>query len=449
MASRSRLDSVSTKRRRIATLAKQSPPMSFTTLAHHMDLDWLREAFRLTRKDGAAGVDGQTAAEYAVDLDANLQSLLNRAKSGTYKAPPVRRVHIPKGKGDETRQIGIPTFEDKVLQRAVAMVLESVYEQDFLDCSYGFRPGRSAHQALQSFRDQMMEMRGGWVIELDIRKFFDNLDHAHLREMLSRRMRDGVLKRLIGKWLKAGVLEDGCLHRPQAGSPQGGVVSPLLSNVYLHYVLDTWFAEEVLPRLKGQGFLVRFADDAIMGFARESDARRVLEVLSKRFSRFGLTLHPTKTRLLKFTRPPYRDPPKWRASSTRPETFDLLGFTHYWSRSLRGNWVVKRKTAGARLSRSLHAINQWCRTHRHQKVAKQHEMLSRKLSGHYAYFGITGNYAALRVFWHGVQRSWKKWLSRRSQRSYIDWERFRRLLERYPLPEPEVVHSVYRNVAKR
>ena len=410
-----RLDSVSTKRQRIATLAKQAPTMSFTTLAHHIDLDWLREAYRLTRKDGAAGTDGQTAADYAVNLEANLRSLLDRAKSGTYKAPPVRRVHIPKGKGNETRPIGIPTFEDKVLQRAVTMVLESVYEQDFLDCSYGFRPGRSPHQALQSFREQMMAMRGGWVLEVDIRKFFDHLGHGHLREMLSRRIRDGVLKRLIGKWLKAGVLEDGCLHRPKAGSPQGGVISPILSNVYLHHVLDTWFEQEVLP---------------------------------KRFARFGLTLHPAKTRLVRFTQPPYRDPPKGRDPSSRPGTFDLLGFTHYWGRSLRGNWVVKRKTARDRLSRSLHTINQWCRKYRHRSLADQHRALCRKLQGHYAYYGITGNYAALRCFWQGVQRRWKKWLSRRSQRAYLDWPRFRRLLERYPLPLPVVVHSVYRPRSK-
>lgn len=449
MAGTSRPGSVSTKRQRIATLARQAPTMAFTTLAHHIDLDWMREAHRLTRKDGAVGIDGQTAADYAANLEANLQSLLDRAKSGTYKAPPVRRVHIPKGTGSETRPIGIPTFEDKVLQRAVVMVLESVYEQDFMDCSYGFRPGRSPHQALQAFRGQMMEMRGGWVLEVDIRKFFDNLDHSHLREMLDRRIRDGVLKRLIGKWLKAGVLEEGHLHRPPAGSPQGGVISPILANVYLHYVLDTWFEQDVRPRLKGRAFLVRFADDAVMGFACESDARRVLEVLSKRFARFGLTLHPTKTRLVKFTRPPFRDPLQEGDHSQRPGTFDLLGFTHYWGRSLRGNWVVKRKTARDRLSRSLRAINQWCRAYRHQKVAVQHAALNRKLQGHYAYYGITGNYAALHSFWKGVQRRWRKWLSRRSQRAYVSWDRFYRLLERYPLPPPVIVHSALRPVANR
>jgi group II intron reverse transcriptase/maturase len=222
---------ISTKLDRIAEQARQAPELAFTTLAHHIDIDWLREAYRRTRKDGATGVDGQTAAEYAANLESNLQSLLDRAKSGTYRAPAVRRVHIPKGDGSQTRPIGIPTFEDKVLQRAVAMVLEAVYEQDFFDGSYGFRPGRSAHQALEVLQHEAVCMAGGWVLEVDIRKFFDTLDHAHLRELLRRRVRDGVLLRLIGKWLNAGVMESGELSYPDAGTPQGGVVSPLLANV--------------------------------------------------------------------------------------------------------------------------------------------------------------------------------------------------------------------------
>ena len=234
---------------RIAELARQAPSLSFTTLAHPIDLQWLHEAFQRTRRDGATGVDGQTAEDYAVNLMDNLQGLLDRAKSGTYRAPPVRRVHIPKGTGSETRPIGIPTFEDKVLQRAVVMVLEPLYEQDFYDCSYGFRPGRSAHQALQTLWEQLMATGGGWVVEVDIRKFFDTLDHGRLRELLQRRMRDGVLVRLIGKWLNAGVLEGDVLTIPEQGTPQGGVISPLLANIYLHYVLDEWFEQLVKPCL--------------------------------------------------------------------------------------------------------------------------------------------------------------------------------------------------------
>jgi len=261
MAGASKPGDMSTRRQRIAELAKQSPQMGFTSLAHLIDIDWLYEAYRRTRRDGAPGVDGQTAQDYEADLAGNLQALLDRAKSGSYRAPPVRRVHIPKGTGPETRPLGVPTFEDKVLQRAVALVLEAVYEQDFLDCSFGFRPGRSAHQALEALRQQTMQMGGGWIVEVDIRKFFDTLDHAHLRDLLQLRVRDGVLLRLIGKWLNAGVLEDGDLSFPEAGTPQGGVISPLLANVYLHYVLDVWFEREVKPRLRGPAFLIRYADD--------------------------------------------------------------------------------------------------------------------------------------------------------------------------------------------
>ena len=278
MANTPRLDAVSTKRQRIAELARDAPEMVFTSLAHHIDMHVLRAAYAATRKDGAVGLDGQTAADHAVHLEANLQSLLDRFKSGQYVAPPVRRVHIPKGDGRKTRPIGIPTFEDKVLQRAVVMVLESVYEQDFRDCSFGFRPGRSAHQALQHLWEQTMVMGGGWVIDLDIQGFFDVLDHSHLRGFLDRRVRDGVLRRAIDKWLKAGVLEDGRVSRSVLGTPQGGVVSPLLANIYLHHVLDVWFTTEVQPRLRGRSVLVRYADDVVIVLEQESDAHRVWDV---------------------------------------------------------------------------------------------------------------------------------------------------------------------------
>src|ERR1700686_4973987 len=345
----SKPDDPYTRQQRIAQLAKQAPQMGFTSLAHHIDLRWLYQAYLQTRRDGAVGVDGQTAEDYEANLLGNLQGLLDRAKSGTYRAPPVRRVHIPKGTGPETRPLGIPTYEDKILQRAVVMVLEALYEQDFRDCSYGFRPGRSAHQALWQ---QTMAGGGGWIVEVDIRQFFDTLDHAHLRELVQRRVRDGVLLRLIGKWLNAGVLEEGTLTKPEAGTPQGGVISPLLANIYLHYVLDVWFKEEVQPRLRGRAFLIRYADDFVMGFACEEDARRVLEVLPKRFGKFGLTLHPEKTRLVPFTKPSLRD----QERQSMPGTFDLLGFTHFWGLSRRGFWVVKRRTARSRFRRALTRI---------------------------------------------------------------------------------------------
>ena len=256
-------ETISTKQQTIAAQARQAPEMSFTSLNHYIDLDWLREAYRRTRKDGAVGVDNQTAEAYAEHLEENLQDLLNRAKSGLYRAPAVRRAHIPKGDGSSTRPIGIPTFEDKVLQRAVVMVLEPIYEQDFVDCSYGFRTGRSAHQALQTWQTQLVRHGGGWVVELDVQRFFDTLDRAHLRTFLRRRVRDGVLLRLIGKWLNAGVLEEGNLSYPDAGTPQGGVISPLLANIFLHEVLDAWFERDIKPRLKGWAVLIRYADDGV------------------------------------------------------------------------------------------------------------------------------------------------------------------------------------------
>jgi len=436
------LSTVSTKLRRIAELAKQSSERVFTSLAYHLDLEWLCEAYRRTRKDGAPGVDGRSAWDYEKQLEENLRSLLNRAKAGCYQAPPVRRVHIPKGSSGETRPIGIPTVEDKILQRGIAMLLEAVYEQDFLDCSYGFRPGRSAHQALQAFWDQATRQRGGWVLEVDISKFFDNLEHHHLRQLVRHRVRDGVLLRLIDKWLHAGVLEAGQLSYPSSGSPQGGVISPLLANIYLHYVLDRWFTEQVQPCLRGRAFLIRYADDFVIGFVRQDDAQRVQEVLPKRFARYGLTLHPEKTRLIDFSRPAQQ-----ASGGTGSGTFKFLGFTHYWGRSYRGVWVIRRKTDSHRLRRSLQGIRVWCRSNRHLPLGEQHTRLSRKLRGHYAYYGITGNQRSLQAFREQVRRIWRTWLSRRNRQDQITWETFARLEKRYSLPPPRIVHSVCGRVA--
>jgi RNA-directed DNA polymerase len=444
MAGTSEPTTVSTKLQRIAELARNAPRMVLLTLAHHIDVEFLREAYRRTRKDGAVGVDGETAAQYAANLEGNLQSLLERFKSGSYHAPPVRRVHIPKGDGRSLRPIGIPAFEDKVLQRAVAMILEAVYEQDFLDGSYGFRPGRSAHQALEALRQALMSMHGGWVIEVDIKSYFDTLVHKHLRDFLDLRVRDGVIRRAIGKWLKAGVMTEGVVEHPEAGTPQGGVISPLLANVFLHEVMDKWFATEVRPRLKGRAELIRYADDLVIVCEHEEDARRMMAVLPKRFGRYGLTLHPEKTRLLRFVRPPKDGRGLKGPRSPGPpaaRSFDFLGFTHYWGRSLRGAWVVKKRTANSRLSRALRRINEWCREHRHLPLAEQQRQLGQKLTGHYGYFGVTGNSQSLACFYEEVLRLWRRWLGRRSQRGHLVWDHFKRLLGRYSLPHPRIVHS--------
>ena len=440
---------VSTKQERIATLAKQSPQMAFTSLSYLMDIDWLKEAYRRTRKDGAVGVDGMSAEDYEQDLEGNLQRLLDRANSGTYRAPPVRRVHIPKGgSSTETRPLGIPTLEDKILQRAIVMLLEPIYEQDFWDCSYGFRPGRSAHDALKSFRDQTMNCRprGGWVYEVDIRKFFDNLDHSHLRQFLRLRVRDGVLLRLIDKWLKAGVMEDGSVSYPESGSPQGGVISPIISNVFLHYVLDLWFEHDVKPRLRCGAYLIRYADDFVIGFRDHRDAQRVMDVVPKRFGKYGLTVHPTKTKLVPF-RPP-SSTARRGSPAERPGTFDLLGFTHYWARSLKGYWVVKLKTASDRFSRAVRSIDSWCRDHRHWSLSEQQKKLNEKLRGHYAYYGVTGNSEALSRFRWEVDRRWRKWLDRRNRERSMTWQTFRRLLQRYPLTPVRTSRSIFKRAAK-
>jgi RNA-directed DNA polymerase len=434
-------ENVLTKQQRIAELARKNPKMVFTSLNHYLDFEWLKEAYARTRKDGATGVDGQTAKEYAENLDTNLTSLLERMKSGAYKAPPVRRVHIPKGDGS-TRPLGIPTFEDKIAQRAIAMLLESIYEQDFLGCSYGFRPGRSAHQALQALRNGILDLRAMWIIDVDVRKFFDSLEHSHLRQILDQRVRDGVIRRLIDKWLSAGVTEEGRFFRVEDGTPQGGVISPILANIFLHFVLDRWFETEVKPRMQGPSFMVRYADDLIMGFRNEMDARRVFRVLGKRLERFELRLHPEKTRLVDFRHSPvWAANPRARCKPVRqPQAFNFLGFTHCWMATRRHRWTVCQITAKDRYARSLKGISQWCRWHRHDPILEQHLALSRKLRGHFAYYGITGNSRKIQKFARRVTHIWKKWLCRRSRKSYISWDKFDDFLVNHPMPKPKLVH---------
>lgn len=416
--------------------------MVFTSLNQYLDLEWLKEAYARTRKNGAAGVDGQIAEQYAENLDANLTSLLERMKSGSYKAPPVKRVNIPKLDGT-FRPIGIPTFEDKVAQRAVGMILEAIYEQDFLDCSYGFRPKKSAHQALRALRNQILDLRAMWLIDVDLRKFFDSLDHGQMRKILDQRVRDGVIRRLIDKWLSAGVMDNGRYSSVEEGTPQGGVVSPILANIFLHEVVDKWFEREVKPRMRKACFMVRYADDLVMGFMEESDAGRVYQVLSKRVERFGLKLHAEKTRLVDF-----RHPPAWtakpgfqRRARRQPQNFNFLGFTHVWALSRQSRWVVYQVTAKDRYARAVKGIKDWCREHRHDPLVRQHKALSQKLRGHLTYYGITGNSRRIRNFAKRVERIWHKWLCRRSRKSYIPWENFRAFLKNYPLPKANVVHS--------
>jgi RNA-directed DNA polymerase len=426
---------LSTKRQRIAELARTKPGTALFLLHNVIDLEWMQEAYELTRKDGATGIDGVTATRYEANREANLVDLLERIKSGRYKAPPVRRSYIPKADGSQ-RPLGIPTFEDKVAQRVIAMVLEAVYEQDFLPCSYGFRPGRSAHDALGVLFGAITWQRQHWVLDVDIRKYFDSIPHHHLRAFLDQRVTDGVIRRMIDKWLKAGVLEDGLLRLATEGTPQGGVISPLLSNIFLHHVLDEWFEREVRPRMQGGCTLVRYADDFVMTFETHHDAERVLEVLAKRFERYGLTLHPDKTRFIDFrpqrrggTHPGCKEPP-----------FDFLGFTHTWVKSQKGKDVVRQTTAKNRLARALTAVNDWCRDNRHQPLLWQHARLSAKLDGHMAYYGCTGNYRQVHRYRQQVIKLWRKWLERRTRAKRLTWARFNAFLLRHPLHRAMIVH---------
>ena len=431
-------ETVSTKMQQIALNAERMPQVSFTSLSYHMDLEWMYEAYKETRKDGAVGVDGQTAEEFQEDLKGNLESLLELAKSGKYKAPPVRRAYIEKPGSKEDRPLGIPTFGDKVLQKAVTWLIEPIYETEFYDCSYGFRPNRSQHQALQSLWKGLMDTNGGWIIDLDIRKYFDSIKWTYLCDILKLRVRDGVLIRLIGKWMNAGIMEDGELAFHDRGVPQGAVISPILSNIFLHEVMDKWFHEAVLPRLGGKAFEVRFADDVLLCFEDKADALRVMDVLPKRLAKYGLELHPEKTKLVNFIKP--RDNDRGYKRGTRPDTFTFLSFAHFWKRSRKDNPVIARKTNHARMCLALQVMNKWCRKNRHMKLSEQHAALCRKVAGHYAYYGITGNYVSIKRYHYHVERIWRKWLGRRSWRDKLNWERMRdRVLRNYPLPRPRIV----------
>jgi len=409
--------------------------MVFTTLVHLIDVDFLREAFHRLRKGAAPGIDGVTAKKYAENLEENLSNLHERLVNEKYRATPVKRVWLDEEDGKK-RPIGMTVLEDKIVQRAVAMLMGAVYEQDFYDFSYGFREGRSPHDALHELRERCTKMNIGWVIDLDVSGCFDNIEHGKLIDIIEQRINDGGIIRLIGKWLHVGVMEGETLSYPEKGTPQGGVISPLLANIYLHHVLDEWFEREVKPLTRGRVFIVRFADDAVIGCELEYDARRVKEVLPKRFGRYGLAVHPRKTKLVRFRKPRKDD------DGRRNGTFDYLGFTHYWAKSRRGYWVIKRKTMEKRWRRAVKAIWKWCRYNRHEPLMVQCEKLCQKLRGHFQYYAIRGNYRMLEKVWWHVRKAWRYWLNRRSRKRRMTWERFVEMEKAYPLPKPRIIHAI-------
>jgi group II intron reverse transcriptase/maturase len=437
MSNASTLGSVSPGLLKVVERAQRDPEARFHSLAHLIDGPALERAYHRMRKDAAVGVDGITKEAYGQELERNLQDLHARLKAKRYRHQPIRRVHIPKEQG-KTRPIGISAFEDKLVQDAVREVLEAIYEQNFLDCSYGFRPGRRAHDAVRTLNRIVHQGEANWILEADVVSFFDSIDRNELKKMLEVRVADGSLLGLIGKCLHVGVLDGVELSTPETGTAQGSVLSPLLGNVYLHTVLDLWFETEVKPRLRGRATLIRYCDDFVIGFEHEDDARRVGAVLGQRLGRFGLTLHPDKTRLLPFRRPPAR-----QTSGKGPASFDFLGFTLYWARSRRGRWWITCKTRRASLRRAIGSVTEWCRRYRHQPVQVQHAALMRRLRGHFNYFGVSGNFRSLLLLVEATKRAWYKWLCRRSQRTRLTWDRFADLLEQLPLPRPRITVRIW------
>ena len=428
---------------RVNAAARRSGQTRFTALLHHVDVAALMRAFKRQRRAASPGVDRVSVDTYEQDLENNLRRLHDRVHSGQYWPKPVLRSYIPKADGGQ-RPLGIPTLEDKIVQGAVAEVLSTIYEVDFLGFSHGFRPGRSPHTALAVLDRALMTRKVNWVLDVDIRSFFDCVDHGWLLRMLAHRIADPRVLRLIERWLKAGILESGRWQALDKGTPQGSGISPLLANVFLHYVFDLWVQQWRRRHACGQVIVCRYADDMVLGVQYEDDARRLLEALEERLGRFGLAIHEGKTRLIEFGRFAAR-----RCEAVglrRPETFDFLGFTHYCGKTRKGRFVVKRKTQAKRLTRKLKAIRQEMKARLHAPVKVQHQWLCQVLRGHYGYYGVIFNSRSLHAFYQGVKRSWLKALQRRSQKSRMNWQQFNQLLAVYPLPKP-VIHQSWRSVA--
>jgi group II intron reverse transcriptase/maturase len=415
----------------IAERAKKYPDAVLTNLHHFIDEAMLQESFDALNKRGASGVDGETWQDYNEQRGERIPRLLTAFKSGQYRAPHIRRVYIPKGDGKQ-RPLGLPTVEDKILQTAVNTVLTPIYEQVFYETSYGFRPGKSQHQALGRLFDEVSFGGKRYIIDADMQNYFGSIQHQHLREFLSRRIRDKVTERILGKWLKAGIMEEGQVTYPKEGTPQGGSISPLLSNVYLHYALDEWFHEQVRPLLRGSGTLIRFADDFLLLFNNKEDAIRVLKVLPKRLGKFGLTLHPEKTRLIDLE----------DGKGGGPRVFDFLGFTHYMGKSRKGRTILKRKTSSKKLRMGLKRMEEWIKLNRHRPVKEIIALINPKLRGHFAYYGINFNSKRLETFYLGVKRMLFKWLNRRGGKRVWSWEDFAKLITVwFPLEKPRIYHS--------
>ena len=429
-----------TKLSLISGHARRDHTFKFTSLAHLLDVEYLRDCYQSLNRNRAVGIDNISWQEYGAELDKNLEQLVSRLKRKKYKPIPARRVYIPKNE-KETRPLGVSALENKIVERGITWILESIYEQDFLDCSYGFRPERNCHQALKQLNDLIMFQPVNHIVEADIKGFFDNVDHDKLMDFIRIRISDTALLSLIGKFLKAGYIDNGQLVKSDKGTPQGSILSPMLANIFLHYVLDEWFETTVKSHVRGFCELVRYADDFVCVVRYVDDAERIEQALKDRFNKYGLEIHPTKSRRITFGHFEKENAGK---QNCKPNTFDFLGFTHYCDTSRRGKFKLGRKTSRKKFSAKCREMNNWLKSIRNLVKTKDWwKILAAKLRGHFQYYGVSENYASIARFHRLTVKMVLKWLNRRSQKRKMNWTKFTEYLGHYPLPQPRIVHKFY------
>ena len=424
----------------ISERAQMEPRYQFTCLAHLLNVGFLKECYKSLGRDRASGIDGVSWKEYGKQLDENLNNLVARMKAKRYKPQPAKRVYIPKNE-HEKRPLGLPALEDKIVQKGISRILEAIYEADFLNCSYGFRPKRNCHQAINAVDKTIMTKPISHIIEADIKGYFDNVSHDWMMKFLNVRIKDPSFLLLIRRFLKAGYIEAGRIVMTEQGTSQGGNLSPMLSNIFLHYVLDLWFEKKIKPHIRGACYLVRYADDFVCMVQHKDDAQRIEQALRERFAKFDLELHPEKTRVISFGR---HERQNAKRQNRKTNTFDFLSFTHYCDTSRKGKFIVSRKTSCKKFRMKCKEMNDWLRRIRIYKKSKEWwPILQAKLRGHYQYYGVSGNMRSLQRFYTLTVRMTLKWLNRRSQRKSFNWEEFNKYLEHYPLPMPKIVHNLY------
>jgi len=429
-----------TKLALISRRARREPKCQFTSLAHLLDEEFLEHCYYQLGRDRASGIDGVTWQEYGKGLGENLKGLVARLKAKRYKPLPARRVYIPKDEHSK-RPLGLPALEDKIVQKGITAILEAIYEADFLGCSYGFRPGRNCHQALNAVDKTIMRNPINHVIDADIKGYFDNVSHAWMEKFLRVRIVDTSFLLLIRRFMKAGYIDSSRLVVTEQGVPQGGNVSPILSNIFLHYVLDLWFEKRIKRQARGACFLVRYADDFVCMIQSQDEARHIEQALRERFAQFDLELHPEKTRVIRFGR---YERENARQQKRRVHTFDFLGFTHFCGTSRRGNFILGRRTSRKKFRKRCQELNSWLKHVRNLLPVKEWwPILAAKLRGHYQYYGVSGNMPSLQRYRRMALGLALKWLNRRSQRRSFNWSNFYRYLEHYPLPTPRIVHNLY------